>query len=77
MQDTPSVNAVLVPGSFDDVVAAGDIDAGELFLAEDVVDRNPVFGAGAGRESLMALAPTGASCEVARASTDRTDDRHP
>lgn len=115
MAPTPRENAALVRRFLTDVVAGGDTDAAGTFLADDVVDRNLVFGNGRGRaavtalgwrvlaaadvdvdlqtvvatgdraavcgavsgthrESLMDLAPTGATFEIAYAWFCRIDD---
>lgn len=111
MTPTPRDNAALVGWFLADVVAGGDTDAVEVFLADDAVDHNLVFGAygeptpgwrvltgadvdvhaeavvpardrvavrgtvtGTHRESLLDLAPTGSSFEIAHAWFCRIED---
>lgn len=50
MVSTPEENAALVKELLTNVVASGDTDAVGIFLSEDAVDRQPVFGHGVGSE---------------------------
>lgn len=54
MGTTAEENAALVRRFLLDVVAGGDIDATDAFLAEGLVDHHLVFGSGE-REGMMAL----------------------
>lgn len=55
MAATPRENEALVRRFLINVVAGGDTDAVSVFLADDVVDHNLVFGEGRGREGVTAL----------------------
>lgn len=55
MAPTPRENAALVRGFLTDVVAGGDTDAIEVFLADDAVDSNLVFGNGRCQGEVSAL----------------------
>lgn len=55
MAVTPQENAALVRRFLTNVVAGGDTDAVSVFLADDVVSHNLVFGDGEGREGMTAL----------------------
>lgn len=55
MVATPQENAALVREFLSNVVAGGDTDAVPVFLTEDVVEHNLVFGNEAGGEGLSAL----------------------
>lgn len=55
MTATPQENAALIRRFLTDVVAGGDIDAVDGFLAADAVDCNLIFGADHGRETVNAL----------------------
>jgi len=70
MTDTTAENAALVRRFLTDVVARGDTDAAAAFVTEDV--RATVTGSH--RESLVDLAPTGESFEIAYAWFCRIED---
>jgi predicted ester cyclase len=55
MAVTPRENAALVRRFLTDVVAGGDTDAVPVFLTEDVIDHNLVFGTERGHEETTAL----------------------
>lgn len=55
MGTTPQENAALVRRFLSDVVAGGDTDAVDAFVAEDLVEYNLVFGNGDGREGATEL----------------------
>jgi ketosteroid isomerase-like protein len=55
MAATPRENAALVRRFLTDVVAGGDTDAVDGFLAEDVTASNPVFRPVSGHEPVTAL----------------------
>jgi len=55
MTGTPHENAALVRRFLSNVVAGGDTDAVSVFLADDVVDHNLVFGDARSQEGVTAL----------------------
>lgn len=55
MPSATEENAALVRRFLTDVIAGGDIDAVDGFLATDVADYNPVFGGTQGSQTVSAL----------------------
>lgn len=77
MGTTAEENAALVRRFLLDVVAGGDIDATDAFLAESLVDHNLVFGADE-REGVMALGwrvLAGAEVDISVDDVVASDDR--
>lgn len=76
MESTPQENAALVRRFLTDVVAGGDIDAVPIFLTEDAVDHDLVFGASRRWEAVTdlgwrALVGTTVSVDDVVATDDR------
>ncbi len=78
MAATPRENAALVRRFLTDVVAGGDTDAVDGFLAGDVTVSNLVFGGASGREPVTALGwrvLAAADIDVALKDTVATEDQ--